>query len=155
VGKALTREQECERIVASYGPASFERISEALDRQFRTIHNRAQLLLGICGVLISGSVVVTAGRLIGGRAALQQHHAAGRLLIVAGVLDIMACGVLVGGVLDLRWITQQPGEDLPAWILSNLVYRDRKTAAYRVAIVLLLLSMMSYQIAIVIALLQL
>jgi hypothetical protein len=45
----------------------FESISVAFDRQFTTLHNRAQLLLGICGVLISASVLVTAGRFIGGR----------------------------------------------------------------------------------------
>ena len=66
-----------------------------------------------------------------------------------------AAGTVVGGVLNVRWITQQPGEDLHGWVFSNLVYRDRKTFAYRVAIALILLSMVSYQIAIAIAMLQL
>src|SRR5690242_2829653 len=71
VGKRLTRDEECDRIIEAHGPADFAGISEALDRQFRTIHNRAQLLLGICGVLISASVLVTTGRLIGGQANFQ------------------------------------------------------------------------------------
>jgi len=153
----LTLDEECERIVKSHGPEDFERISEALDRQFRTIHNRAQLLLGICGVLISASVVVTAGRLIGraARPEFEHQHAAGRLLVVAGMLDIAASAVVVGGVLNIRWSTRQPGDDLHAWVLSNLAYRDRKTRAYQVATVFLLFSMIAYQIAIAIAMLQL
>lgn len=154
-GKSLTRDEECQRIVESHGPADFEHISEALDRQFRTIHNRAQLLLGVCGVLISASVVVTTGRLIGRTPEFRHQHAAGVLLVVAGLLEIAAAAVLVGGVLNVRWITQQPGEDLHAWVLSNLVYRDHKTLAYRLAVILVLLSMLSYQVAIAIAMLQL
>ena len=151
----LTREEECERIVKAHGPDGFDRISEALDRQFRTIHNRAQLLLGICGVLISASVVVTTGRLIGRRPEFQHQHFAGVMLVIAGVLEIAAAGVVVGGVLNIRWITQHAGDDLHAWVRANLAYRDRKTAAYRLAIAFVLLSMLSYQIAIAIALLQL
>jgi hypothetical protein len=150
----LTREDECERIMTAHG-SDFERISEALDRQFRTIHNRAQLLLGICGVLISASVVVTTGRLIGRRPEFAHQHVAGVLLVVAGLLEIAAAAVVVGGVLNVRWITQQPGEDLHAWVFTNLAYRDTKTVAYRVATGLILCSMISYQAAIAIAMLQL
>ena len=153
--KLLTREEECERIVEGHGPSDFERISEALDRQFRTIHNRAQLILGICGVLISASVVVTAGRLIGHRPEYRHRHTAGILLVTAGILEIAAAAVVVGGVLNIRWSTRQPGDNLRQWVLSNLLHRDRKTLAYRVSTLLLLLSMISYQIAIAIAMLQL
>lgn len=155
VGKSLSREEECERIVKAHGPADFERISEALDKQFLTIHNRAQLILGICGVLISASVVVTAGRLIGARSDVEHGHTAGILLVIAGVLEIAASAVVVGWVLNIRWSTRQPGDDLSAWVRTNLVYRDRKTQAYRVATLLLLLSMVSYQVAIAIAIMQL
>jgi hypothetical protein len=151
----LTREEECERIVEVYGQSSFERISEALDRQFRTIHNRAQLLLGVCGVLISAGVLVTTGRLIGRSHELQHPGFASTVLIAAGVLEVAAAALLVGGVLNVRWITQQPGDDLQAWVLTNLDYRDRKTLAYRVACLLVLLSMACYQTAIAFALLEL
>jgi uncharacterized membrane protein YcjF (UPF0283 family) len=153
--KELSREAECQRILTAHGPPNFERISEALDRQFNTINNRAQLLLGICGVLISASVVVTTGRLIGRRAEFAHQHLAGVLFVAAGILEIAAAAVVVGGVLHIRWITQQPEQDLHHWVHSTLIYRDRKTLAYRWAIVLVLLSMISYQVAISIALLQL
>ena len=149
----LPREEECNRILRGHN-ADFACISDALDKQFRTIHNRAQLLLGICGVLISASVVVTTGRIIGRPDFLHQHFA-GRLLIVAGVLDIASAAVVVANVLSVRWITQQPGADLRAWVLSNLEDRDRKTRAYRIGIFLVLLSMVSYQTAVAMALIQL
>jgi hypothetical protein len=149
------REQECERILKAHGPDDLERISAALDRQFQTLHNRAQLLLGVCGVLISASVLVTTGRLIGRRPEFEHQHLASRMLIVAGALDIAAAAVVVGGVLTVRWMTKQLGEGLRAWVYSTLVYRDRKTLAYRIASLLVLLSMASYQVAITIALLQL
>ena len=155
VGRSLTRKQECERILEAHGPADFERISEAFDRQFRTLHNRAQLILGVCGVLISASVLVTTGRLLAGRPSFAHQHLAGVILVIAGALEIAAAAVVVGGVLNIRWITQQPGGDLHAWVLTNLLYRDRKTRAYRVANLLVLLSMSSYQVAIAIVLLQL
>jgi hypothetical protein len=154
-GPSLTREEECDRIVKSHGPGDFDSISKALDRQFRTIHNRAQLLLGICGVLISAGVVVTTGRLIGRRPELEHQRLAGVMLVIAGSLDVAAAIIVVGGVLTIRWITQQPGEDLRAWVYSNLAYRDRKTRAYTAAIVLLLFSVISHQIAMAIALLRL
>jgi hypothetical protein len=77
------------------------------------------------------------------------------VLVVAGILEITAAAVVVAGVLRVRWITQQPGADLSEWVMSNLAYRDEKVRVYRVAMVLLLLSMVAYQTAIAIALLQL
>lgn len=150
----VSREDECERILKVHPPGDFTGISAELDRQFATIHNRAQLLLGICGVLISASVLITTGRLIG-RAQFLHQRFAGRLLVLAGAVEIAAAAVVVAGVLNVRWITQQPGADLRAWVLSNLTYRDAKTAAYRVGLLLVLISMMMYQTAVAIALIQL
>jgi hypothetical protein len=150
----LTRDEECDRILESFGPR-FDLINEALDQQFRTIHNRSQVLLGICGILISASVVVTTGRIVIGRPAFLHQHVAGILLNAAGVMDMLAAAIVVGGVLRVRWLTEQPGASLRAWVLSTLAYRDRKTRTYRASIVLLLLAMLSYQVAVAIALSQL
>jgi hypothetical protein len=78
----------------------------------------------------------------------------GPVLAVAGALVIAAACTVVVGVLSVRWITQQPGADLRAWVLSNLAYRDHKTRAYRVGTVLVLLSTLFYQTAIAIALVR-
>lgn len=149
----LTREQECDRILEHYR-GRFSRIGKALDEQFRTIHNRAEVLLGICGILISAGVVVTTGRLVR-RIDFAYQPIPRALLVAAGSLDMCAAAILVGGVLRVRWITQQPGDDLRAWIMANLAYRDAKTRTYRVSIVLVLLAMFAYQVAIAMALAQL
>jgi hypothetical protein len=150
----LTHEEECDRLLEHHVDQQYDRINAALDRQFQTIHNRAQLLLGVCGVLITAGVVVTTGRLIG-HPTIFHHHYAGYILICSGALQIAAAGTIVIRVLNVRWITQQPGADLRSWILTNLYYRDSKTRAYRIAAVCLLLSMVGYQIAVAIAVLQL
>lgn len=147
----MTVEQECDRLLEEYS-RDFERISNVLDRHFETIHDRAQLLLSICGVLISASVLVTTGRFIGGRIKFAGHQVTGLLLVMAGILDIAAAAIVVGWVLRIRWITRHPGEDVRSWLLSNLAYRDSKARAYRLSTVLVLLSMASYQCAIAIAL---
>jgi hypothetical protein len=151
----LSRVEECERIVEFYH-SDFEAISVALDRQFRTMHNRAQVLLAICGILISASVLVTTGKLIARPVSglTGKPSVAGIVLVVAGMLEVAAAAVVVGGVMSVRWITQQPGTEVRAWVMSNLVYRDQKTDVYHVAVLLVLLSMLAYQTAITIALLQ-
>src|SRR5262249_39698278 len=151
---SLTREQECDRILQVYG-TDFEGISVALDRQFRTLHNRAELLLGICGVLVSASVLITTGRFIGGRLLLADQPLAGDLLGGAGILAIAAAVIVLGRVLNIRWNTQLPGADMRSWILNNLAHRDKKTRAYRMGTVFVMLSMVAYQIAISVALIQL
>jgi hypothetical protein len=155
--KPLNRAEECDRILEAHeadlsSSSQFDQISAALDRQFTTIHNRAQLLLGICGILISASVLVATGRII--NAGLVHEREAGLLLSGAGMLEIMAAAILVGGVLNVRWITQQPGDDLREWIMTNLKYRDGKTRAYRVSTAFLLAGMIAYQTAVVIAVLR-
>jgi hypothetical protein len=148
----LSRQEECDRILSFYG-SDFEAISVALDRQFSTIHNRAQVLLAICGILISASVLVTTGKLIS-RPSGDSPRLAGYVLVVAGLLEVSAAAFLVGGVLRVRWITQQPGTEIRAWVMSNLAYRDRKTHFHHTAVILVLFSMLAYQSAITLALLR-
>jgi hypothetical protein len=149
----LPLDEECDRLLHAYN-SDFDRLTIALDRQFKTLHDRAQLILGICGILISASVLVTTGKIIG-RPAYAHQHIAGALLASAGVLDILAAAVVVGSVLRVRWSSRQPGKDLRGWVLSNLRYRDAKTRSYRASVLLVLLSMFAYSIAIAITLVQL
>jgi hypothetical protein len=41
---------------------------------------------------------------------------------------ITAAGVIVGGVLSIRWITQRPGDDLGTSLMTILRSRDAKTS---------------------------
>src|SRR5215510_2887110 len=86
-------------------------IQRELEQQFATLHGRAQVLLGICGVLLTASVLITTGRIIG-RGSYTLERVAGWLLALAGMCDIASTAIIVGGVLHIRWLTQEPGEDL-------------------------------------------
>lgn len=133
----LDRAAECDRILHYHGADRFETINMLLERQFAVLHNRAQVLLGLCGIVITTTGF--SGRLIAGTNRL------GQALIVTGIaLVLAAAAVVVWGVLHLRWLTQQLGDDVRAWLLTVLAYRDAKTEAYRVGIVLLLGGLVFY-----------
>ena len=143
---AMTREDEADRILAMYGSDNVPRVMELLERQFAILHNRAQVLLTLCGVVIT--VTGFSGRLVAGTNRLAQ------VLIIGGVtLSLVAAVTVVRGVLHLWWLTQHPG-DLPrAWLIHALGYRDRKTRAYRVAIIVLAIGLTLYVGAIAVMLL--
>jgi hypothetical protein len=143
----LDRERECDRIMSVSG-AQPEKVFATLNLQFRLIHNRAQVLLAICGVLLSTSVVVMTGKIVGG-SDLTYPSTIGRLLIAAGTAEMLAAAIVIGIVLDVRWMSQLIGDDLRGWVMTSLRYRDHKTLAYRAAIVLLLLSMVLFQFAVI------
>jgi hypothetical protein len=129
-------------------------IRRDLEEQFKALQGRSQVLLGICGVLLTASVLITTGRIIGtGSYALAR--AAGWLLALAGLCDIMATFVIVAAVLNIQWITRTPNEDLRTWMARAIAYRDRKTLAYHFALAIVLLSMLFYQAAVLIVVLQL
>ncbi|MDX2089825.1 MAG: hypothetical protein SFX73_18355 [Kofleriaceae bacterium] len=145
----MSRDEECDRILR-FGGDDVARIAEALDKQFKLMHDRAQLLLGICGVLISTSVVLMTGKLIG-RPDFTHHEVSRVLLWSAGLVEILAAGIVVVGVLRLRWMTQIPGESPREWVMTSLRYRDQKTRAYHAATLLVVVAMAFYQVAAMLA----
>ncbi|MEX0775206.1 MAG: hypothetical protein WD042_05770 [Phycisphaeraceae bacterium] len=141
----LSRQEEIDRLVRLYGNEPTSRLYDLINSQFLILHNRAQVLLALCGVVITTTGF--SGRLIAGTNALGQG------MIIAGVgLTLVAALVVVLGVLHLHWLTQQPGDSLDAWLHSALAYRDRKTNWYRAGIVLLMLGLACYVVAIAIML---
>jgi len=142
----LNLENEKQRLVDIYehSPA---KVMEALERQFAILHNRSQILLGLCGVIITTTGF--SGRLIAGTNVLAQT------LIIAGVsLTLLAAAVVVWGVLHLRWLSQQLGDNLDVWVITCLAYRDRKTRAYRAAITIFLVGAALYVGAIAVMLIN-
>lgn len=132
----LGRDDEADRILEMYG-GDLPKIMELLERHFVVLHNRAQVLLGLCGAVVT--VTGFSGRIIAGTNRLAQ------VLVIGGLsLTLLAALVVVWGVLHLWWLTQHPG-DLPRqWVISALAYRDRKTRAYRVGIILLIVGLALY-----------
>jgi hypothetical protein len=152
-GERDTRE-EVDRIIAAYNGDRFA-IFNALESQFHTLQIRAQVVLGICGVLLTASVLMMTGKLIvAGREMPPQLFFASRSLIVAGVLDVLAGAVAVVGVLRIRWVTP-PISDVRPWLTMRLGHRAHKTQALHFSITLLVMSMIAYQTAAAIMLVQL
>ncbi len=145
--KKIAREEEADRLVELVGAGSWDVIHGILERQFAVLHNRAQVLIGLCGIVITTTGF--SGRLIAGTS----PHAQG--LIIAGVaIVLLSATLIVWGVQHIRWLTQQPGDDLRGWLFASLAYRDRKTTIYRVAIAFLLVGLSFYVIAIAMMLLH-
>ncbi len=142
----LGREAEARRILDSYGD-DLPGIMSMLERQFGVLHNRAQVALVLCGVVISTTGF--SGRLVAGTNTLSQ------ILIIAGLsLIIIAAGVVVRGVLHLRWLTMQGGDGTAQWLSTSLAYRDRKTTHYRVGVLILLAGLVLYGGALAVTLLN-
>ncbi|WP_437816282.1 hypothetical protein [Sorangium sp. So ce1078] len=145
--KNVAREEEVDRFIKLVGPDSWEVVHGILERQFSVLHNRAQVLIGLCGIVITTTGF--SGRLIAGTSRAAQG------LIIAGVATVLLSATLiVWGVQHIRWLTQQPGNDMRGWLLVSLAYRDRKTTIYRVAIAFLLVGLSFYVIAIAMMLLD-
>jgi hypothetical protein len=140
--RRLEREAECDRILAYYGadPASFERISLALDRQFVMLHNRAHVLLLLCGIVITSTSIVA-------HFTTEMRQSIQLLLMTGGGLALVAAVFVLAGVLRIQWMTQHVGEDVRAWLLTTLAFRDRKTRAYVTASSLLVAALACYQLS--------
>lgn len=144
--KPLDRDRETQRLLDLLGQEGFGRIHDLINGQFALLHNRAQVLLGLCGAVIT--VTGFSGRVIAGT------NRPAQALIVTGLgLVLLAALVVVQGVLHLRWLTQQPGDDLHTWLQTSLRYRDRKTTCYRRSIYLLLVGLALYVTALALMLL--
>jgi hypothetical protein len=118
-----------------------------LERQFGVLHNRAQVMLALCGIVISTTGF--SGRIIAGTNLWAQGF------IVAGVGLVLATAcVIAWGVLHLRWLSLQPGGDTREWLNSSLKYRDLKTSIYRFGVILMLIGLTCYCASIAIMLLN-
>ncbi len=142
----LERDAEARRILDTFGD-DLPGIMAMLERQFGVLHNRAQVALVLCGVVISTTGF--SGRLVAGTNVVSQW------LIISGLsLIIVAAGVVVRGVLHLRWLTMQGGTNTAQWLVTSLAYRDRKTTHYRVGVIILLIGLILYGGALAVTLLN-
>jgi hypothetical protein len=145
VSQCLNREEEADRVLAHYGPDALGEIMLMLERQFAVLHNRAQVLLALCGIIISTTGF--SGRNIAGTGPWAQG------LVLAGVgFILVSAAVVCYGVLHLRWLTMQEGQATRQWLITSLAYRDRKTASYRVSLILMLIGLSLYVSSIIIML---
>ncbi len=141
----LNHEQEADRILTHYGADAMPEIMQMLERQFMVLHNRAQVLLALCGIIISTTGF--SGRNIAGTGPWAQG------LVLSGVaLILISAGVVCWGVLHLRWLTMQRGVATRDWLLVSIDYRDKKTTSYRASLLIMLVGLALYVGAVMIML---
>lgn len=141
----LPLDKEAERILHHFN-CHLPTMMAMLERQFAVLHNRAQVLLGFCGIVITTTGF--SGRIIAGT------NLTAQLAIIMGLLFVLASAcTVVWGVLHLRWLTLQPGDTPQEWLITSLKYRDLKTCRYRDAIYLMLAGLTFYVFAISVMLL--
>lgn len=144
----LPRDDEARRLLEmTSGPGQWERLHALLSDMMTVLQHRAQVLLTLCGAVVT--VTGFSGRAIAGTSFPAQF------LVIAGLALIVGSAAFgVFGVLPVRWLSQQPGQGLPAWLAACLAYRDRKTSAYRASMALLLAGIALYGAAIALMLLH-
>src|SRR5262245_61953796 len=105
----ITREEEVQQITRFHGKVGSEAIYTLLERQFAVLTSRAQILLGLCGIMITTTGF--SGRMIAGTNPLAQL-----MIIVAMGTVLVAATITVRGLLKLKWLTQFPAHDHQEWL---------------------------------------
>ncbi len=137
----LTREEEINQILSFHGAAGEGAVYTLLERQFAVLTSRAQILLTLCGILITTTGF--SGRMIAGTNPVAQV-----MIIAAMGTVLIAATMTVRGLLKLNWLTQFPASDHRQWLTMALEYRDRKTYLYDIATIVMTVGLALYAVAI-------
>jgi hypothetical protein len=137
----LTRDEEVQQITRFHGELGAGAIYTLLERQFAVLTSRAQILLGLCGIMITTTGF--SGRMIAGTNPLAQL-----MIIIAMGTVLVAATITVRGLLKLKWLTQFPAANTEEWLEMALDYRDKKTALYDWATIVLTVGLALYAVAI-------
>jgi hypothetical protein len=117
------------------------RAYELIDRQLGVLVLRTQVLLSLSGIVIT--VTGFSGR------AIAEVGPLARGSIAAGIMVVLASAVAaIGGVLRLRWLTQQLDTDLLRMVERAIEVRDRKGRFLSVALLLFVVGFSLYCFAI-------
>jgi hypothetical protein len=114
---------------------------ELVQSQLSVLVLRTQVMLSLSGIVIT--VTGFSGRTIA------QTSELARALVASGiVIVLLAAAVAIGGVLRLRWLTQELADDLEQTLVRMLEVRDRKSKFLSVALLLFVLGFACYCVAI-------
>lgn len=114
---------------------------ELVQQQLNVLVLRTQVMLSLSGIVIT--VTGFSGRTIAQTSELARNLVASGIVIVLG-----AAAVAIGGVLRLRWLTQEMTDDTEATLVRMLDMRDQKARYLNVALVLFVVGFACYCIAI-------
>jgi hypothetical protein len=117
------------------------RAFEIVDKQLSVLVLRTQVMLSLSGIVIT--VTGFSGREIA------RTSEAARALVATGILVVLvSAAVAIGGVLRLRWLTQEITEDTEATLTGMLKVRDAKSKFLSAALVTFVVGFACYCIAI-------
>lgn len=121
-------ESEAQQILSLCGGDRL-RAFQMIESQLAVLVLRTQVMLSLSGIVIT--VTGFSGRAIAATSVLA------RTSVVAGLCLVMfAAAVAVGGVLRLRWLTQELGGETLPMLERVLAIRDRKSRFLSAALVL-------------------
>lgn len=114
---------------------------ELVQSQLSVLVLRTQVMLSLSGIVIT--VTGFSGR------AIAQTSSLARALISLGIMVVLAAAaVAIGGVLRLRWLTQELTDDVEQTLRKMLEIRDRKSGYLRAALLLFLVGFCCYCVSI-------
>ena len=119
---------------------------ELVQAQLSLLVLRTQVMLSLSGIVIT--VTGFSGRTIAQTSELARNLVASGILIVLG-----AAGVAIGGVLRLKWLTQEITDDTEQTLTLMLALRDQKARYLNTALLLFMVGFACYCVAIALMLL--
>ena len=112
-----------------------------IERQLGVLVMRTQVLLSLCGIVIT--VTGFSGR------AIAQTGALARASIASGIIIVLAAAITaIAGVMRLRWLNQVLGEDALENVVRGIAIRDGKSRFLGAALVLFTIGFALYVLAI-------
>ena len=135
-----TRDQEIDRILHLVR-GDEARAFEMLERQLNVLVLRTQVMLSLSGIVIT--VTGFSGRTIAQTSELARNLVATGIMVVLG-----AAGVAIGGVLRLKWLTQEMSDDTEQTLHRMLDMRDQKARYLNASLLIFMVGFACYCIAI-------
>ena len=114
---------------------------ELMQGQLSVLVLRTQVMLSLSGIVIT--VTGFSGRTIAQTSELARNLVASGIVIVLG-----AAAVAIGGVLRLRWLTQEMTDDVEQTLVRMLDIRDAKSRYLNVALLLFIVGFACYCVSI-------
>lgn len=119
---------------------------ELVQSQLSVLVLRTQVMLSLSGIVIT--VTGFSGRTIAQTSELARNLVASGIVIVLG-----AAVVAIGGVLRLRWLTQELSDDTEQMLTRMLEMRDQKSRYLNAALLTFMVGFACYCVAIALMLL--
>lgn len=136
-----TRTRDEVRRIIAFSNGDQARAFELVERQLSVLVLRTQVLLSLAGIVVT--VTGFSGRTIA------QTSEVARALIATGIVVVLAAAATaIGGVLRLKWLTQELGDEVEETLVRMLALRDSKSRYLTVALGLFVAGFSCYVAAI-------